>query len=69
MSKLLSYSVKNHPKDQGQNWLNVSCWYYLSDADILLLRIDVEGFEADVLRGASKTLPRIWFIILDIEHP
>jgi len=37
----------------------------VTDSAILILKIDVEGFEPDVLRGATETLRRTRFVLME----
>jgi Methyltransferase FkbM domain len=40
----------------------------LPDAPILVMKIDVEGFECEVLSGAKRTLERARFLIIEAHN-
>jgi hypothetical protein len=55
-----------------QLWVRVEiflCKYVPIDADVEVLKLDVQGFELEVLKGAAQALPRVKTVVLEINTP
>lgn len=58
-------SQSGHPTGQSIRVDVTTLDHELADTDVLVMKIDVEGFEEEVLAGAKETLLRTRFLIIE----